>query len=109
MKKLPIIIDVKNKENFSDIYYRRVLCYLRKAVYEHIISKDENSFFDIENFGRLYYNDKKNRVDLMKNLITTIKSELENLGWKCKLSFGETALFIYSTDNVPPSCWDDGL
>jgi len=37
------------------------------------------------------------------------KEELEELGWKCKKSFGQTALFIYSTENPPPSCWDDSL
>ena len=109
MKKLPIILDVKNKDMFCDIYYNRVLCYLRKDVYEHVISNDENSFFDIEKFARLYYNNKNYNNDLRQKLTTNIKTELEKLGWKCKLSFGGTALFIYSSDNPPPSCWDDGL
>ena len=38
-----------------------------------------------------------------------IIKELEELGWKCKLSYGQTALFIYSTENPPPSCWDDSF
>ena len=108
MKELPAILRVKNKDHLSDIYYNRVLCYLRKAIYEHVISKEENSCFDLEQFGRNYFNDK-NRVDLTKQLSVTIVSELEELGWKCKLSFGGTALFIYSTEKPPASCWDDGL
>lgn len=108
MKELPIILHVKNKDRFSEIYYNRVLCYLRKAVHEHVISKEENSCFDMEQFGRLYFNDK-NRVELTKKLSVAIQEELEELGWKCKLSFGDTALFIYSTEKPPPSCWDDGL
>lgn len=108
MKELPSILNVKNKNNFSKIYYTRVVSYLRKAIYEHIISKDENSYFDLEQFGRQYFNEK-DRVDLTKKLSVKIRSELEKLGWKCKLSFGQTALFVYSTDNPPPSCWEDGL
>ena len=109
MKKLPKILDVKNKDMFSEIYYNRVLCYLRKDLYEHIISNDENSFFDIEKFVRLYYNNQKYSIELTDKFTINIKGELEKLGWKCKLSFGGTGLFIYSTDNPPPSCWDDGL
>jgi len=30
---------------------------------------------------------------------------VDNLGWKCKLSFSDTGLFVYSTENPPPSCW----
>lgn len=108
MKDLPTILNVKNKECFPEIYYNRILCYLRKAIYEHVISKEENNCFDLEQFGRLYFSEKT-RVDLTKKLSVTIQSELEALGWKCKLSFGGTALFIYSTDKPPPSCWDDGL
>jgi hypothetical protein len=109
MEELPIILYVKNKDIFSTLFYNTVFCYLRKSVYEHIISKDENSFFDLEQFGKLYFNDNPNRVDLITKLSTEIQLELKELGWNCKLSFGGTALFIYSTDNPPPSCWDDGL
>ena len=109
MEKLPSILHIKNKDIFSTLFYNRVFCYLRKSVYEHIISKDENSFFDLEQFGKLYFNDNPNRVDLITKLSTEIQLELKELGWNCKLSFGGTALFIYSTDNPPPSCWDDGL
>ena len=38
-----------------------------------------------------------------------VKSELVKLGWKCKTSFGGTGLFIYSTEEPPPSCWEEGL
>ena len=109
MEELPIILHVKNKDIFSTLFYNKVFCYLRKSIYEHVISKDENSFFDLEQFGKLYFNDNTNRVDLITKLSTEIQLELKELGWNCKLSYGGTALFIYSTDNPPPSCWDDGL
>lgn len=108
MKEFPTILNIKHKVRFQEIYYNRVLCYLRKTVYEHVIREDENSYFDLEKFGRLYFNEK-NREELVKKLSTTVQYELENLGWKCKVSFGGTALFIYSSENPPVSCWDDGF
>tara|TARA_B110000908_G_C10107471_1_gene381452 strand:- start:137 stop:466 length:330 start_codon:yes stop_codon:yes gene_type:complete len=109
MKEFPLILDVKEKERFIDIYYNRVLCYLRKAIYEHVISHDENSYFDLEQFGRDHYKDNKDREKTISKLSESIIPELEKRNWKCKLSFGGTALFIYSTDKPPPSCWDDGF
>lgn len=109
MKEFPTILNVKNKDRFSEIYYNRVMCYARKAIYEHVIHHEENSYFDLEQFGKSYFNGNKNRVSLVGKLFTLLIVELEQLGWKCKLSFGGTALFIYSTPEQPPSCWDDGL
>ena len=39
-------------------------------------------------------------------MINTTVKELKELGWNCKLSFGGTGLFIYSTENQPRGCWD---
>jgi len=106
MKDFPDILNIKNKDEFPIIYYNRVLCYLRKAIYEHVISHDENSYFDLEKFSRLHF---EKTDEFISKLGDDVKPALEKLGWKCKLSFGGTALFIYSTEKPPPSCWDDGL
>lgn len=103
MKQFPSALNVKNKNKFSLLYDNRVLCYLRKKIYEHIIKENENNYFDLDVFS------KKHNVKNIENLIVTIIKELNNIGWKCKLSFGGTGLFIYSTDIPPSSCWDDGL
>jgi hypothetical protein len=108
MKGFPLILNVNNKDNFEKQYYDTVLCYLRKALYEHIISNDENNYFDLEKFYFLYFKDKKNIQEILKNLSKVVIVELENIGWKCKVSFGGTALFIYSS-KIPSSCWDDEL
>lgn len=102
MKEFPTCLNVKNKSNFSQLHYERTLCYLRRDLYEHIIREDENSYFELENFGKKY---KLKSEDLQK-MVQKIIKELEKLGWNCKLSFGDTALFIYSTEKLPPSCWD---
>lgn len=109
MKEFSNILNVKNKSSFPAIFYNRVLCYFRQEIYEHIISNDENNYFDLEKCGRKHFKDHKDRVELVDRLSVTIIEELVNLGWKCKLSFGGTALFIYSTENTPSGCWDDGL
>lgn len=109
MKEFPNILNVKHKKQFISIYIDRVMCYLRKEIYEHVISEDENSYFDLEKFGRVYFKNKKNREELVNKLADDIIPEISKLGWKCKRSFGGTALFIYSSENPPPSCWDDGL
>ena len=109
MREFPDILTVKKKDKYPDIYKSRVLCYFRKDVYEHVISHDENSYFDLERFGKKYYNNHKDREKITTDMSNTIILELEKLGWKCKKSFGDTALFIYSSIDPPPSCWDDGL
>jgi hypothetical protein len=109
MKEFPNIINVKNKNHFSLYYNNTVMCYLRKEIYEHIIREDENTYFDLDKFGRVYFENKKNREEILNKLVDDIIPEITNLGWNCKRSFGGTALFIYSTEKPPPSCWDDGL
>ena len=105
MKEFPEILDVKNKENFPDLHYNRVLCYFRKSIYEHIIKEEEKSYFDLNTFKKKYL--KKDTE--MESMVKTIVEELGTLGWKCKTSFGGTALFIYSSEKPPHTCWDDGF
>ena len=105
MKEFPSILNVANKDEFPDIQYNRVLCYLRKNIYEHVIREDENSYFDLEKFQKI----QKITVENRDKMATTVIEELVVLGWKCKLSYGSTALFIYSSENPPASCWDDGF
>lgn len=106
MKEFPSRLNVNNKNNFSTYYYERQLCYLRRNIYEHMISKDENSYFELDKFSRNYLD---NNTDLITRMTDVVISELEKLGWKCKTSFGGTGLFIYSTEKPPPSCFEDGL
>ena len=111
MNKFPEEIDIRNKiiieqpykKNFEDYNYNRALNLLRKEIYDLIISrKDENDYFDIDIFF------KKNNYYYKENFSTIVKivlDELSSIGWKTQLSFGDTAIFIYSTDEKPSSCW----
>jgi hypothetical protein len=102
MREFSSKLNVQNKERFAEIYYDRLKCYLRRDIYEHVLHKDENDYFSLDDFNRKY-----NNIDLVKKAINEIIPELEALGWKCKSSFGGTALFIYSTETPPPSCWEE--
>ena len=106
MKEFPSIMSPENIPMFSKVRYNRLLCYLRKSIYEHVISNDENDYYD---FGKFCTDNFGNNSEMKEKMINTIQSELRTLGWNCKLSFGGTGLFIYSTDSPPSNCWDDGL
>ena len=106
MKEFPNKLNVKNKNNFQYQYINRVLCYLRRDIYDHIISNDESSYFDLDKFDRKYLNNINETEKITRKII----EELEVLGWTCVTSFGGTGLFIYSDkDNPPSNCWLDGL
>ena len=106
MKEFPTLLHVKNKENFSEINYERVLSIFREEIYRQIIQyktdADENNYFELDGFGRAYFDGD---MDSIQKMAKTVVAELENLGWKCAFGFGDTALFVYSTEEKPKSCW----
>jgi hypothetical protein len=106
MNKFPEEINIKDKvlesDSFSVYNYDRVIKLLRQEIYDLIVSrKDENEYFDLDTFSI------KNNYNYHKliQMLNEIVLELDNLGWKTKLSFGNTGLFIYSSDDTPSSCW----
>ena len=110
MNKFPKEIDIRNKtlvmqpyKNFEEFNYDRILLLLRKEIYDHLISrKEENDYFDLEIFCKRYnYSDKETFPKILKIVLI----EICELGWKTQLSFGDTGLFIYSTEEKPSSCW----
>jgi hypothetical protein len=103
MNNFPSVLCPANKANFSRYHYELNLSNMRRDIFELVICGDENSYFDIDTFMRKYKL-KKNDVS---NMLLQITSELTNLGWKVKTSFGGTGLFIYSTEAPPPSCYEE--
>ena len=102
MKEFPDILKTKNIVNFSKLNHDRLKCYLRRDLYEHIISHEEKDYFSLDEFNK-----RANNMNLTKQLVKEIIPELEQIGWKCKTSFGGTGLFIYSGENPPPNCFED--
>lgn len=111
MNNFPDSIDIrenKKKLGFDDIFYDLYLSYLRTDIFKYMIKhhKDENNYFDIDLWCR---NNIGGDTILVNKMISKIISELEKKGWNCKLSFGETALFIFSTEKPPSLCFDDNF
>ncbi len=101
MLNFPTEISSNNKENFKDLNKDRLLSLLRNDIYNLIISRDdENEYYALDIF-EITYSCKY----FINEIITQVISELNELGWKTKLSFGDTGLFIYSTEEPPRSCW----
>jgi len=101
---LPSEINLKNLKNFNEINEKRIKKLLNDDVYIFLLTRDnENDYYDLDRFSALHLNRNMKKMDeLIHNVITDLT---ENLGWKCKLSFNDTGLFIYSSENPPPSCW----
>ncbi len=100
MKEFPTFLKPENKEEFKAKNHERLKCYLRRDLYEHIISHTENEYFSLDDFNR-----RVNNMEQTKTLVDEIIPELTTLGWKCQKAYGDTGLFIYSTEKPPANCW----
>jgi hypothetical protein len=109
MKDFPDLISVENRSEFADIYYERIKCYLRRDLYEHILKihkteydpKKNQDYFSVDSFDKRWMNDRVQTKRMIEELI----SELQSKGWTCKLSFGDSGLFIY-TGSKPANLFD---
>jgi len=103
MKSFPQEINVKNLHNFNKINNDRIINIIRNEIYETLIKrKSENEYIDLDKLSKDYC---YNNMNTISKIITDISEELHQLGWKTKMSFGDTGLFIYSTEDPPTSCW----
>ena len=103
MNNLPDILHIKNKDNFPNLKNERVKRLLNEDVFLFLIEREsENDYYDLDKFC-IQYLDRN--MKKMQELMSDILTQLEKLGWKCKYSYNETGLFIYSTNNPPVSCW----
>lgn len=102
MKSFPQELNIKNKDKFNKYFIRRLKCYLRKDIYEHMLNSQETDYYCISKFN--HENGVKDKT-ITDSLLQDIILELEELGWNCKIGFGGTGLFIYSTDEPPNTFW----
>jgi hypothetical protein len=103
MDSFPHYMNAKNIGSFTSINVARVTSIFRQEIYKTLLTrKDENVYIDLDIFRIKYCN---NKTPIILEILEEITPELHELGWKTKLSFGDTGLFIYSTDEPPVSCW----
>jgi hypothetical protein len=104
MKVFPSNLNVKNKDRFLALAKVRNTCYLRRDIYEFMLNREsEDEYFSLDEFG------KRLKPDVCKEAVNEVIKELENLGWKCTMSFGGSGLFIYSTETPPKTCWEGDI
>lgn len=100
MKEFPAHLKPGNKQKLDEVNLNRLKCYLRRDLYEHVISHEESDYFSLDEF-----NQRVNNMETTKKLVGEVMKELQKLGWNCVLSFGGTGLFIYA-DKKPANCYD---
>lgn len=105
LKNFPLYLNIKdkviNQQYFKNINKDRLISILRNEINNLILGrKDENDCFDLDLFNKKY-----DCRDLYDEIVDIIIKDLHELGWKTQLSFGNTCLFIYSTEEKPSSCW----
>ena len=105
MKFFPESLKVENKDRFKNLVHRRYRTYLRRALFEHIISHEETDYFAFDKFINTSRDMKPPTMEEVQKLVNELIPELEKLGWKCKKAYGDTALFIYSSSDPPQNCW----
>lgn len=101
MKEFPKHLNAKYREKFPELHYNRTKCYMRKSIYEHVISHESKDYYSLDEFNQSFHISMEMTQKIVKELII----ELEHLGWTCKLSFGDTGLFIYTGDK-PENLWE---
>lgn len=108
MEKFPQDIIVSNKDRFPEMRVHFALCQLRADIHEHLLRrKNEEDYFSLDTWAKKHF-DGRVRA-LHRRILSDIIPELEALGWKAKTSFGNTGLFIYSTEDPPVNCFVDGF
>lgn len=110
MKSFDQSLCVSNKEHFhTKLYEEYILGVLRKDITNHLLSRknNENDYFVLDSWAKKNFN--SNCRKLVSLIVNNIIPELEALGWNCALSYGKTALFIYSTESPPENCYPDTL
>ena len=117
MNSFPYWIGKEYKEEFAGYNFQHILKILRKEIFNHILNYDysnvdsnnqfvcENNSFELDVFFK-FYNVNEGK---QKEMIEIISKELKEIKWNTQLAFNETALFIYSTDTLPSSCWSGDL
>lgn len=103
MEMLPEILNVQNKDSFKSYNDARIKNRINEEIVDLLLSRNsENEYYDLDMFCNRYLD---RNMKKMHEIMEMVIYELKKLGWKCKYSFNETGLFIYSSETPPPSCW----
>lgn len=106
MKQFPDKLCPKNKHLFNEYKFNRDLCKLRQRITEYLyLEYGTNNTGKKGGFDLKSVTDEKGQYSyehIDDVLIDTIIFELNILGWKTKLAYGRTTLFVYENDEDIP-------
>ena len=97
MNSFPENLNVSNKNNFNGLLDDHHISILRSEIFYHMLHSKENDFYDLDVFNKNYVKNMKKTHEL----VAVICIELKNLGWNTFLGFGDTGLYIYSSEEKP--------
>lgn len=94
------LLPPERSDEFSALLETHYTSLFREVVYIHVLKRVETDFIDLTKF--CVRHDLK--MDQVTRICSVVVSELQALGWKTRLSYGDTGLFIFK-DEVPNNCW----
>ena len=103
MLEFPTRLNVDNKDNFPQFKYERDMAYLRRNIYEFMLRRNETDFYALDTFAKECIVSPEN----LEKMLKVICDELQALGWKTKTEYGNTGLYIYSTEEHPTDNYDE--
>jgi hypothetical protein len=89
---------VPESTTMTKMYEEHILSKFREKVFESVVTGNPENYVDLSAFEFSTYTD-------FKKLVAVVRGELEALGWTTALSYGDTALFVFSGNNKPKYCW----
>jgi hypothetical protein len=103
MKEFPSWLKPTSAHIFNKKYNELAEEMYREHIFNLLLTREnEEDYFDIELTRRTYT--PTLTLPMIMTIMTKIITELHTLGWKTKLAFAQSGLFIY-TDKLPKNCW----
>lgn len=98
MKAFPDKLVPQNRRYFPEYKFNRDLCMLRQKIVEYLYSEEKGGF-DLRSSNS---NGQYSYSHIDDRLIEEVRKELHIKGWKTKLAYGNTVLFIYENEEELP-------
>jgi hypothetical protein len=99
MDSFPLTLTPENRNLFSIYKLSSDLSKLRQQIFDYMVSGDTRGFdlkSSTDSNGQYQYSTKS------KEIVQKICDELLLLGWKTKVSYGDTTLFIFKDKKELP-------
>ena len=103
MKRFPEYMIPANIENFNNYIEAIYISELREKIYKYVLTGDYDTYFILENF----YRSENINKEMSTRITSKLVDELHQLGWKTKIVFGGTSIYIYDKEPHKSDLFDD--